>query len=896
VLAVSFVGLALVGGVIGTTWGLLSATAESTAKEAVNTLLRGEKRQAQVNFSTLLLDRGLEECERGEVGLGLLLLARSLEEAPADAADLQRVIRINLAAWSHQTSHLRGIFPQDPPLENAFLSPDGTTLLMEISIDRFRQRSERRIDRVQLWDTATGQLRGEIKGEPCRLWPGGQGSQAAFTPDGKRILMNSGQFHDTATCEPAGKPIGRGNFAFSADSKVVLFVGRDQALSFWDVTTGQPLGEPIRFAYVSFNLDRRIVGTVSQDSKSARFWDIASGRPIGQPLPLPGPTSWLALSPDGRMVLTLTQGKTQAQLWDTATGQAIGQPLTLPEPIQLAGFSLDGKMVGMTAEVENEDGVRQNHFQLWDATGWPLGGLTPMNNGPGTPSKLMFHAPGLFTLRADSPSSRFPSARLHGPHRTSPYYLRLREQKLLALTPGGAIFLVRWELGPDLVRNTDTGEALGPPLPSPHADLSPVFSSDLRTYVTPGSDDGHYGVRWDGSPRLWKAGEGKPDGQTLPGPDFGPGPNTQVAFSTNARFLLAAHSAPRGGRIGAAGLDLYDRTGGSLGRVTGEEFDVIRSPLAAAFSPDGRLVLASVRGNKENELGPPLGGTQLWAAEGGKLTSRWEGVGVALAFSPDGKRFAEGGAPDDARVATDRRAVRLWDVATLKPSVAPLEHPAPVHAVAFSPDGTTLLTGCGNHPDSPLTQGGEARLWDAATGQPRGDPLPHQGAVVAVAFRPDGKTVLTGSTDRTARLWDAATGRQLGPSLAHRDTVTSVAFRPDSRLVMTASRDGTSRLWDAATGKPLGPPLPHRHEDTNHTFVAFGPDEQSVLTAGRDGELTRWQVETAPVAGDVERVRLWVQVLTGTELDGERVAGSLSRDTWGERRRRLEELGGPPLP
>jgi WD40 repeat protein len=34
--------------------------------------------------------------------------------------------------------------------------------------------------------------------------------------------------------------------------------------------------------------------------------------------------------------------------------------------------------------------------------------------------------------------------------------------------------------------------------------------------------------------------------------------------------------------------------------------------------------------------------------------------------------------------------------------------------------------------------------------------LTHQGAVWAVAFRPDGKTVLTGSNDKTARLWDVS--------------------------------------------------------------------------------------------------------------------------------------------
>ncbi len=112
------------------------------------------------------------------------------------------------------------------------------------------------------------------------------------------------------------------------------------------------------------------------------------------------------------------------------------------------------------------------------------------------------------------------------------------------------------------------------------------------------------------------------------------------------------------------------------------------------------------------------------------------------------------------------------------------------NSAEFSPDGTRVVTASVDK---------TARLWDAATGKPLGEPMRHEDVVSSAAFSPDGKRVVTASWDKTARLWDAATQKPLGEPMRHGDAVRSAAFSPDGTQLVTASIDDTARLWDAAT-------------------------------------------------------------------------------------------------
>src|SRR5262245_347112 len=70
----------------------------------------------------------------------------------------------------------------------------------------------------------------------------------------------------------------------------------------------------------------------------------------------------------------------------------------------------------------------------------------------------------------------------------------------------------------------------------------------------------------------------------------------------------------------------------------------------------------------------------------------------------------------------------------------------------------------------------------------------HTGFVTAVAFSPGGKTLASGSLDKTIKLWDVATGREKAVLKGHISEVMSVAFSPDGKLLASGSDDKTIKL------------------------------------------------------------------------------------------------------
>jgi WD40 repeat protein len=163
-------------------------------------------------------------------------------------------------------------------------------------------------------------------------------------------------------------------------------------------------------------------------------------------------------------------------------------------------------------------------------------------------------------------------------------------------------------------------------------------------------------------------------------------------------------------------------------------------------------------------------------------------------------------------------------------------HTKPVLSVAFSPDGTRIVTAGAD---------GITRVCEADTGRIVAELSGHTLAVRSALYSPDGALIATSSDDRTARLWDASTGRPLRLLEGHEKEVSAARFSPDGKFIVTASADGTARVWDAATGRQTALFSDHSGEAAYAvTYAAFSPDGQRVVTGASDGKVRVWGVES----------------------------------------------------
>ena len=159
-------------------------------------------------------------------------------------------------------------------------------------------------------------------------------------------------------------------------------------------------------------------------------------------------------------------------------------------------------------------------------------------------------------------------------------------------------------------------------------------------------------------------------------------------------------------------------------------------------------------------------------------------------------------------------------------------HASWVRSVVIHPDGKTVASGSGDR---------TIKIWDLATGTVLQTLTANAGWVRALAVSPDGQTLASCNNDRRVVLWDWETGDLLQTLDGHSDWARTVCFSPQGQYLASGSQDKTIRLWHLPTGKAM-------HVLAGHTHwviaVAFSPDGQAIVSSSRDKTIRLWHTKT----------------------------------------------------
>jgi WD40 repeat protein len=562
---------------------------------------------------------------------------------------------------------------------------------------------------VRVWDPATGRetaapLAGHRMSNP-QAWQGTFGILSA-SADGTRLAGLVSEAAVAVWETATGREVARlplkshdiRHVRLSPDGRTVLTAtGSDAQL--WDADTGRPghslSGHRYPLAEAAFNPAGDRVATASFDS-TARVWDVASGRLV-RTLAHDTIVQAVAFHPAGRLLATAGFDGL-IRVWDTQTGRVAVTCQGHPGIVRCLAFSPDGTRIA--------SGGEDRSVRVWDAA-----------TGVGVQT-FRAHRGSLVAV-AYAAADRLISAGSDGQVRV---WDPGRDQEAIAVPgvtvwtraagfrPDGAVLAVG---GADyLVRLLDVASGREVSRIKGHraSVMGLAYSPDGRRIAT---------ARGDWLVRIWDV-ESKKALFDLPAPaipakmNYGP----SVAFGPDGRWAVAG-CADKTVRV----WNLADRSEATVFR--GHQAFVT----SVAVLPGDRIASQDITGS-----------VRVWERATGR----------------------------EVRTFQVREGFFTQDM-------------------AVSPDGTRLAVPSGN----------EVRVFDLDSGRVALTLRGHAGTVSTVAFTPDGSRLLSGSYDTTIRLWDTAIGDELFVLRGHRGGVLRVRVDRDGRRVASTGIEGGTRIWDA---------------------------------------------------------------------------------------------------
>jgi WD40 repeat protein/predicted Ser/Thr protein kinase len=853
-----------------------------------------------------------------------------------------------VSLWDAETGRLRSTLRCDPDdLSHIAFSPDGQHIL---AIG----------DHGHLWNVITGRVEGFflLLNDP---------HLAAFTPDGKSLLRgraNSLRLFDLTTTQEGRKlndlPCVVQSLAISPDGYTVAVGGTDGSVRLWDLAdhqlktllrdSPQENAQPIIACAFNPSGDR----LVTTEKETARLWDIGNGaertiialddaqneplfsteadtlilrRPSsnkltsillcdattgGERLSVAGRR--FGVSPDARIMATVAP---DGDLWlyqvegfrkFVRVGARYGSVTALeisPDGRTLA--SAEGSVVRLTNVMpplwKNELPESLSLEDRWsESTRFcPAGPLITLRRRDGrlndSEELVLFNvAENRVEVALEDTSTEFMSSGIFSPDGQLVVAFGVAEgaqlhdaktgRRLMVLDhPNKKVFSAsfspdgRWlaTIGEKDVRLWDLSKrrlhaVIGPMLALPHA----VFRRDSRQLAV-GSDSGRFiGSDESRFTRLIDVSTGKETSRL-----HTPMGAVPLGYSADGRTLIVSDSW----------IYFWDV---ASDREQGVVRDLGAGLHKTILSPNGELLIAMW------EKDPAGGGsTVLECVEVATARTIWKhsepiGRPPVLAFTADGQTFATG---------SETGQIRLWDTLTGQERATFIGLSQAIVAVAFTPDGRSLLT-CterdakkirpprifderrakvsrttpavvwdlsdsselamlrslglfGAPPRVALRsdgrtiilneEGGSARVYDLATGReqtsfPSGGPPDLSGEVSAAALSPDGHYAAAGVDRDDVVIWDLLAKKEYATLRTddHFGSVDCLTFSPDGRTLALGGRGTYPQLWDVATGRFLGK-LDSGPRNVN--YLGFTPDSRNLLIIG-DERFGVWDVSS----------------------------------------------------